>query len=276
MPVPGKVSFIISVFNAERTLRPALDSLLAQTYPNWECVICDDASTDSTYAILQEYASRHPDRFVILHNAENKRLAYSLNRCLAAASGEYVARMDGDDISCPTRIEKQVQYLIAHPGIVLVGTAMQRFYDDGTLGAIDRRVENPDYWEPHRSNVFNHATILAYKYVYDQLGGYAVLPRTVRGQDRDLWFRFIKAGFRGGNMPEPLYMVREDREAIKRRTLKDYWISYQNTIFGYRLLNYPWYWYLKPTLGLLKAFVPYHLVQLYRKMQKHKRDVSPT
>ena len=264
----GKVSFIMSVFNAERTLRPALDSLLAQTYVNWECVVCDDASTDSSLSIMNEYHKQYPDKFILLHNDINKRLAFSLNRCLAVATGEYIARMDADDLSCTERLEKQIGYLRSHQDIVLVGTAMQRFYDDGSYGAIDRKVEFPDYWEPHRSNVFNHATILAYKYVYDKLNGYTVLPRTVRGQDRDLWFRFIKAGFKGANMPEALYMVREDQEAIKRRTIKDYWISYQNTIFGYHLLHYPWHWYIKPTFGLLKAFVPYHLVQLYRRIQK--------
>lgn len=257
----------MSVFNAERTLRAALDSLLAQTCTDWECVLCDDASTDSSPAILEEYNTRYPGKFVLLRNETNRRLAFSLNRCLEHATGKYIARMDADDLSIPERLEKQLDYLKSHPDIVLVGTAMQRFYDDGSLGAIDRRVEFPDRFEPHRSNVFNHATILAYKSVYDDLHGYAVLPRTVRGQDRDLWFRFIHAGFRGANMPEALYMVREDRDAIKRRTLKDYWISYQNTLFGYRLLHYPWHWYIKPTLGLLKAFVPYPMVQFYRKLQ---------
>ncbi len=269
MPESGKVTFIMSVFNAERTLRDALDSLLAQTYADWDCVVCDDASTDSSYSILQDYQSRFPGKFILLKNDANKRLAFSLNRCLEVATGEFIARMDADDKSCPDRLEKQVEFLRSHPDIVLVGTAMQRFYDDGSLGAIDTpRCEFPDYWEPHRSNVFNHATIMTYKSGYDQLGGYTVLPRTVGGQDRDLWFRFIKVGFKGANMSAPLYMVREDRDAIKRRTMKDYWISYQNTIFGYRLLHYPWHWYIKPTLGLLKGFVPYHLVQLYRRIQK--------
>ena len=263
-----KVSIIMSVFNSERTLREALDSIMAQTYPEWEFVICDDASTDSSPQICREYADRFPGKFILLHNETNKRLAFSLNRCLEKATGKYIARMDADDISVKERLAKQVEYLETHKDIVLCGTAMQRFYDDGSLGAIDSRVEFPDYYEPHRSNVFNHATIMTYKYVYEQLGGYTVLPRTVRGQDRDLWFRFIKAGFKGANMPDALYWVREDRDAIKRRTMKDYWISYQNTVFGYRLLDYPLHWYIKPTLGLLKGLVPYHAVLLYRKLQK--------
>lgn len=260
----------MSVYNAEKTLCQALDSIIAQSFSNWEFIICDDASTDNSQTICQEYAERYPGRFILIHNDKNMRLPYSLNRCLSAATGKYIARMDGDDISCPTRLEKQLDFLKSHPEISLVGTAMQRFYDDGTLGAIDAKPEHPDYFEPHRSNVFNHATILTYKSIYDQLGGYTVLPRTVRGQDRDLWFRFIKAGFKGANLQEALYMVREDNDAIKRRTIKDYWISYQNTIFGYKLLKYPWYWYIKPTIGLLKAFVPCSMVQIYRKHQARK------
>ena len=103
-----KISVIMSVYNSEATLRESIDSILAQTYPDWEFIICNDASTDGTQAILEEYAEKDPERFILLKNEENKRLAFSLNRCLEKATGFYVARMDGDDISLPERFEKQV------------------------------------------------------------------------------------------------------------------------------------------------------------------------
>ncbi len=270
-----RISIIMSVYNAERSLAAAIDSILAQTCQDWEFVICDDASTDQSWQILQKYRASQPDKFVLLQNQENRRLAYSLNRCLQLAKGDYIARMDADDLSHPERLEKQLAFLQANPEFVLCGTAMQRFADDGSLGAIDPCCPYPDYYEPHRSNVFNHATILTHKWVYEQLGGYTVSPRTVRGQDRDLWFRFLKAGLRGANMPDALYLVREDLAAIRRRTLRDYWISYQNSIYGYRLLGYPWHWYLKPTLNLLKGLLPYQAVLAYRKMQAKKQNKHP-
>ena len=107
--------------------------------------------------------------------------------------------------------------------------------------------------------------------MYDILGGYTVLPRTVRGQDRDLWFRFFAAGYKGMNMQEPLYLVREDVEAIKRRTFKDRWISFQTEIYGYKLLKYPVHWYIMPVVRLLKALVPQKLQMIYRDIQAKKQ-----
>lgn len=263
----GKISILMGIYNCAKTLPAAIDSILAQTYDNWELILCDDCSTDETYSVAEQYQNAHPDKIVLLKNEVNSRLAFTLNHCLENATGEYVARMDGDDISLPERFEKQLAFLKENPDVVLVGTAMQRFSDDGTLGAIAYCPKRPDRFTPHKQLAFNHATILAYKWVYDKLGGYTVCPRTVRGQDRDLWYRFLSAGFQGANLQEPLYMVREDVDAIKRRTVKDRWISYQTTVYGYKLLHYPWYWYIKPTLGLAKCLVPVKGVLWYREWQ---------
>ena len=267
----GKVSVLMGIYNCENTLAEAVDSILAQTYRDWELILCDDCSTDGTYELAKTYAERYPDKIILLRNGTNSRLAYSLNRCLEQATGRYVARMDGDDKCVPERFEKQIAYLQAHPDAVLVGTAMQRFYNDGTLGAVDACTPEPDRFTPHHNGpTFNHATILAYKSVFDALGGYTVCSRTVRGQDRDLWFRFFAAGYKGVNMPDPLYLVREDVEAIRRRTFHDRWISFQTEIYGYRLLHYPPHWYIMPVLRLGKALVPYRAQLLYRKWQAKK------
>ena len=268
----GKISILMGIYNCAKTLPEAIDSILSQTYTNWELILCDDCSTDDTYAVAEGYRKRFPDKILLLKNEKNSKLAFTLNHCLEAATGEFVARMDGDDKSVPERFEKQVAFLRGHPNIVLVGTGMQRFYDDGSFGTVATCPEYPDRFTPAKQLAFNHATILAYKWVYDQLGGYTVCPRTVRGQDRDLWYRFFDAGLKGANLQEPLYMVREDVDAIKRRTAKDRWISYQTTVYGYRLLHYPIHWYIKPTLGLLKCLVPVKGVLWYRNWQKKRED----
>ena len=105
----------MSVYNAQDTLRESIDSILAQTYTDWEFIICNDCSSDATQDILDEYRARYPEKFVLIRNDENKHLAYSLNRCLEKATGYYVARMDGDDLSTPDRFEKQVVFLEQHP-----------------------------------------------------------------------------------------------------------------------------------------------------------------
>ena len=262
-----KISVLMGIYNCEKTLGEAIDSILAQTYDNWELILCDDCSTDGTYAVAKEYADRYPDKIILLKNEVNSRLAFTLNHCLEAATGEIVARMDGDDKCTPDRFEKQLAYLKAHPDAVLCGTAMQRFSDDGGLGGLDVRPSEPDKFTPHKKVPFNHATIMAYKSVYDTLGGYTVCPRTVRGQDRDLWYRFFAAGFKGVNTDEPLYLVREDENAIKRRTFKVRWNSFKTDMIGYKLLSYPLHWYITPILRLLKALVPVKLVMAYRNFQ---------
>ncbi len=271
MESTGKISVIMGIYNCESTLVQAIDSIIAQTYTDWELILCDDCSSDGTYDLAKQYADKFPDKIILLRNDKNSRLAFSLNHCLEHATGKYVARMDGDDDCVPERFEKQVKFLSEHPDTVLVGTAMQRFYNDGSYGAIAKCLPEPDRFTPHRfSPAFNHATVLAYKEVFDSLGGYQVLPRTVRGQDLDLWFRFFNAGYKGMNTDEPLYLVREDVEAISRRTFKDRWITFQTEMYGYRLLKYPVHWYITPFIHLSKALVPQKLQLLYRKWQSKK------
>ena len=270
-----KVSVLMGIYNCAPTIEKAIDSILNQTYTNWELILCDDCSTDETYKIAENYQNQYPNKIILLKNEKNSRLAFTLNHCLENATGEFVARMDGDDISVPERFEKQVAFLRSHPDIVLVGTAMQRFTDDGSLGAIAYCEEYPDKDTPYKKGlVFNHATIMAYRSVYNELGGYTVCPRTVRGQDRDLWYRFLAAGYKGANLQEPLYMVREDEAAIKRRDAKDRWLSFKTEIIGYRLLRYPWYKYIKPFLNLTKILVPVSLIKRYRNWQAKKQKTD--
>lgn len=262
-----KVSIIMGAYNCSDTLHEAIDSIIKQTYKNWEFIICDDASTDGTHGILLSYQNLYPDKFIILQNERNSKLSYSLNRCLEYATGQYIARMDGDDLSDPKRIEKQVKFLKKHPEIDLVGSSMQRFNEKGFIDVISCD-ERPDKFTLKSKNPFNHATILTYKRVYDRLGGYTVSERTTRAQDADLWFRFFKEGFKGRNISEPLYLVREDRAAIRRRTFKVRYNLFKTTIIGYKMLDYPLSWYVPATLKFItKSVTPYFLIDLYRKYQ---------
>ena len=112
------VSIVMSVCNGERHLRRSVESILNQTLTDFEFIIVNDGSTDASPAILQSYDN---SRIVLLHNQKNRGLTYSLNRGLAAAKGEHIARMDADDIAMPRRLEKQVSFLGRHPGVGIVG-----------------------------------------------------------------------------------------------------------------------------------------------------------
>ena len=265
-----KISIIMGIFNCAETLPDAIDSILNQTYDNWELIMCDDCSTDDTYNVAKSYQERYPEKIILIRNDVNSRLAYSLNHCLKYATGKYVARMDGDDISVADRFEKQIKFLKENPHVDLVGTSMRRFNDKG-MHDIVYGAKNPDRYTLRNATPFCHATIMTYKSVYDKLGGYTVAERTKRAQDYDLWFKFYYHGFNGQNLTEPLYMVREDENAVRRRTAKVRINAYKTTLYGFRLLKYPVWWLIQPTVRLLiRLITPYFVVDLYREFQYKK------
>lgn len=123
----GLVSVIMSNYNTpEEYLRSAIESILNQTYGNFEFIITDDCSTDNSLSIIESYTDK---RIKILRNEENLGITKSLNKCLAVAKGEFVARMDGDDISLPERFEKQVEFLKSHPDHIVCGTGVELISD---------------------------------------------------------------------------------------------------------------------------------------------------
>lgn len=268
----GKISIIMSVYNCEDTLEQAIDSIVEQTYTNWEFIICNDCSKDHTQEILDRYFEKYPQKFILLRNDENKRLAFSLNRCLEYATGEYIARMDGDDYCASDRFEKQIDFLKKNPKVDLVGTAMRRFNQEGMADIVFK----PQFVDKNtmKSGIpFNHATILTYRRVYEKLNGYTVAERTMRAQDYDLWFRFFFEGFSGRNLQEALYFVREDMNAICRRTFKVRWNAFKTTRIGYKLLGFSKLLLLKAFLiMILKSLIPYRLMAWYRGYQKRKTE----
>lgn len=277
-----RVSVIMAVRNCEETLAESLDSLLSQTHQNWDLVVCDDASWDGTRTVLQEYQARlGNDRMTVLRNETNMKLAFSLNRCLEFASGDYIARMDGDDISRPSRLATQLRYLEENPGVDLVGTSMQRF-NGHSLGA----VIYPRYRRPSRSTMstsptaFFHATLLARRHVFERVGGYTVSWRTERGQDLDLWYKFFAAELVGENLAEPLYLMRDTQDSVRRRTRKSRLGIFATRVKGSRELRLPLISYIHALAGLQKILLPMRLLDLrhhwiWRKSSQHQGSASP-
>lgn len=118
------VSIITSVYNCEKYVSEMIDSILAQSYEQWEMIIIDDASTDSTWDVISKY---HDERIKKIRNAKNEGLTKNLNKGIAYAKGEYIARIDGDDIAYPNRLEIQVNYMKTHHDVALLGSWMSVF-----------------------------------------------------------------------------------------------------------------------------------------------------
>ena len=119
-----KISVIMPAYNAEKYIKEAIDSILAQTFSDFEFIILDDGSTDGTAEIVRSYSDK---RIRFVQNEHNLGIANTLNRGLDLAQGEYIARMDADDISLPERFEKQVSFMDKHPKTAVCATAIQCF-----------------------------------------------------------------------------------------------------------------------------------------------------
>lgn len=261
-----KISVIMACYNCEKTIGKAIASILAQTYTNWIMICCDDGSTDRTHQILKEYKKQYPDKFVILRNERNMKLAYSLNKCLCCVKTDYIARMDADDESTPDRFEKQIAFLSKRPEYIVCGTKMLIFSELSGRRYESNVEEFPNKYTLHRHTPFNHATIMCRREMFDVLGYYSEENKAVRCEDKELWYRFFAEGLIGANLTEPLYKLTEDKALIYRSTRKSRWNGFLTDIRGYRLLGYPWYWYAKPVVNLLKIFIPKRMIIYYYKV----------
>lgn len=213
-----KVSIIMGIYNCADTLEEAVDSILEQSFTDWELIMCDDGSTDRTLELARQYIVKYPDKFIILQNEKNQGLNYTLNHCLKYAQGEYVARMDGDDLSLPERFEKEVAFLDNHPEYAIVSTPMIFFDEKGDWGC-SKAIEVPQIKDFVKHAPFHcHAPCMIRKEAYLAVGGYTVDKRLLRFEDCNLWYKLYAAGYRGYNLQEPLYKMRDDRNAYHRRT----------------------------------------------------------
>jgi glycosyltransferase EpsE len=263
------VSVIMGIYNCADTLPQCVDSILAQTYSDWELIMCDDCSKDDTYDIASQYAQKYSN-IIALRNEKNYKLAYTLNKCLAYANGKYIARMDADDISLPTRFEKQVAFLDGHSEYHVVGSSVIVFDETGDK-LIRKSMEHPVKECLKKTVPFTHPTIMMRKEVYDALDGYQVLKRTNRCEDRDLWFRFFAEGFGGYNIQEPLLKYHESLSDYKKRNLKSAWQGAQTRLYGYRLLHFPLSDYPYLARPIISALVPDKIMYYYQKNIRGKR-----
>ena len=174
-----KVSVIMGIYNCADTLPEAIDSLLAQTFTDWNLVMCDDGSRDATYEVAERYRRTYPERITLLKNEHNMGLNYTLNRCLSIADGAYIARQDGDDVSMPARFEKEAAILDASPDIAIVSTAMTYFDENGVWGQ-SHPVLFPENRDFIAGTPFCHAPCMVRREAYQAVNGYTDDPRYLR------------------------------------------------------------------------------------------------
>lgn len=257
------ISILMGIYNCAETLPEAIDSILNQTYKDWELILCDDGSKDKTYQVAKKYADKDP-RIILLQNERNLGLNRTLNKCLAVARGEYIARMDGDDICDPTRFEKELAVLKTEPDIAIVSTDMLFFDENGVFGRTNKK-EYPQRTDFVKNPPINHAPCLVRKEAYLAVDGYSELEIHRRAQDYHLWAKMYAKGYKAKNISEPLYSMRDDHNAYARRTFKSRLNAIKAKYMVFKLLNIPFYYYPLIFQPLLRVIVPTFIYNIIHK-----------
>jgi len=259
-----KISIIMGIYNCAATLAEAIDSILDQTYCNWELIMCDDGSTDNTYNIAREYKEKFPRKIVLIQNERNMGLNKTLNHCLRYATGDFIARMDGDDISLPNRLEKEIDFLVSNPQYDIVSTPMIYFDDSGDWGkgTGGGEVSPLDFV---KGTPFCHAPCLVRKEAFDKVNGYSEDVKTLRAEDYDLWFRMYEQGFKGYKLAEPLYKMRDDQDAYHRRKFKFAMNEAYVRFTGYKRLGLPIGAYIYTIRPIIVGLLPKWLYLILHK-----------
>ncbi|MBZ7937990.1 glycosyltransferase [Campylobacter molothri] len=208
------VSVIMPCYNRQEYIIEAIESILNQTYTNFEFIIIDDCSTDNTYEIVKKYAEIDK-RIIALKNEKNQGIVYTLNRGLNIAQGKYIARMDDDDISLPSRFEKQVEYMEANLDIVVLGSFIEVFnekFEECYSWVCEDKPEILsillNFFNPmcHPSIMMRKEFLTSYNLKYEEKYRHA--------EEYFLWTEILKYGGKIANIPEVLLRYRRHSRSV--------------------------------------------------------------
>ncbi|MDI5898170.1 glycosyltransferase family 2 protein [Flavobacterium yafengii] len=209
-----KITVLLPVYNCELYVQMAVESILNQSYADFELLIIDDASTDATVAILKRFDDA---RIQLIEKPVNSGYTNSLNYGLQLAKGEYIARMDGDDISNPSRFAQQIAFLDVHPEVVVCGTSYK-------IIGNDKRIELPETHDAIKigllwGNCISHPSVMIRKKVLDD---YAIQYDTSRepAEDYDMWVRLLSLG-KMHNLQEVLFEYRLYGNQVSRKRAEE-------------------------------------------------------
>jgi glycosyltransferase involved in cell wall biosynthesis len=214
------VSIILPAYNCEKFIGQAIESVLHQSFADFEFIIINDGSTDKTEMIILGYAD---PRIVYLKNPENKGLIFSLNRMIALAHGKYIARMDADDICHPQRIEKQKTFLDQNENIAVLATTVDFINEAGEktgVWELDRQTITPVAIKKMmlHQNCIAHPTVMIRSELIKELK-YSINQKNI--EDYDLWLRVLNRGKIIGKLDEPMLLYRQHDDSVTSQHLKN-------------------------------------------------------
>jgi hypothetical protein len=197
-----RVSVVVGAYNGERFLRPAIESILNQTFSDFELIVVDDCSSDRTPQILKEFKD---DRMKVVRNERNLGIAETFNKGIAATRGEYIAVQDHDDFSWPTRLECEVAFLDSNPQVGMVGSSCNVMDEAGTL-VPHWPVESEDAnlrWALLWRCSFFHTSVMVRRRVIQEVGGYSSDPKYRFAEDYE-WMSRVAFRHAVANIPQQL------------------------------------------------------------------------
>lgn len=248
------VTVVMGVYNNASSLRRAVESIMHQTYREWEMIICDDASTDNSYEIACQLA-QEDSRITVLRNEKNIGCNLVLNRCIEQARGQYIAIMDSDDVSLATRIEKEVDILDKNPQYAIVGTATTHFNKESDFMTM-RYKERPRpsdfaFGIPHA-----HPTCMIRRKALMEIGLYKQDKNMYRVEDYYMMVLLYARGYRGYNIQEVLFRYRDDENSFVNRKWKNRCNEIYTYYHAFRKLRLPFWYYVKLLRPVLVAMLP--------------------
>lgn len=200
-----KVSVIIPVYNGEKYIREAIDSVLNQTFEDFEIIVIDDGSTDSTPMILKDYGNK-----IRWKSQKNRGQASALNTGMKMAKGEYIAYLDADDICLPERLEIQVKYLDEHPDVGLVYADFYQIDENNNILRTIKSQPFDDFLLLQQWSFIARSTVMHRRACFDEVG---VFDESITGKDDwDMWVR-ISERFEMGYIDQPLLKYRIHKES---------------------------------------------------------------
>ena len=212
-----QVTVAMGVFNPdEDRFLQAVNSIIGQSFQNWELLLYDDGSEAAAAGIIRR-AAELDHRIRCIRGQHNHGLAHALNECIRRAAGAYIARMDDDDIARRDRLEKQVSFLETHMQYHWVGSNAERTDGQGVWG-LQKMPEIPQKEDFLFNSPYIHPTVMFRKRELIHSGGYSESPQHLHGEDYELFIRLHADGFQGYNLQEPLLQYWEDYEAHRKRT----------------------------------------------------------
>lgn len=214
------VSVIMGVYNQknEELLKRSIQSILSQSEKSIEFIICDDGSNIENKTLLRNLASQD-ERIIFIENQHNMGLSYTLNRCIDLANGEFIARMDDDDISDKKRLEFEVDFLRKNKEFSFVGCSAYLIDDKGEIWSERITITEPRKEDFLKGSQFIHPSVLFRANVLKE-NKYSCKSWCERTEDYDLWMRLYAKGNRGYNLKEKLFYYREDLDGMKKRKMK--------------------------------------------------------